>query len=308
MDEVELQCVRLAARQHGVLSRAQASDLRMSRTQLEWRVKSGAWQRLFPGVFRVEGAPSTWRQRLKAASLWAGEGHALSHGTAAALLGFEWFRGTSAVELTTVKNLRAAGVTTHRVGALLPRELVSVEGFRVTSVPRTLLDLAAVLPPDDVRRLADEAMRRKWMNVDRFEQLFERHGGSPGVKLLREFANEYAGGDGPTESALEDRVRELLAAAGLPKPVKQRPVYVGRRLRRLDFHFPGTPVVIEADGYAWHATVDAFERDRQRRNELTLRGLQTLQWTWSALRERPEELLIELATLLGQYTVAKRAA
>ena len=67
-------------------------------------------------------------------------------------------------------------------------------------------------------------------------------------------------------------------------------------------------MVIEADGYAWHATVDAFERDRQRRNELTLRGLQTLQWTWSALRERPEELLIELATLLGQYTVAKRAA
>ena len=151
-------------------------------------------------------------------------------------------------------------------------------------------------------------MRRKWMNVDRFTQLLERHGGSPGAKLLRELAREYAGGDGLTESALEDKVRELLERAGLPKPVRQRVVKAGRGVRRMDFHFPGTPVVIEADGYAWHASVDAFERDRQRRNELTLRGFQILQWTWSALRDRPEELLIELCTLLGQYTVAKRAA
>lgn len=308
MDAVELRCMRVAARQHGTISRAQAIDAGMSEDRVERRVKCGAWQRLFPAVFRVEGAPPSWKQRLKGAALWAGEGHALSHGTAAALHGFDWFKGTDAIELTTVKNLRVPGVSTHHVGALHPRDLASVECFRVTSVPRTLLDLSAVLPANEVRRLADEAMRRKWMNVDRFEQLLERHGGSPGVKLLREFTSEYSGGDGPTESVLEDLVRELLERAGLPKPVKQRAVRVGRGVRRIDFHFPGTPVIIEADGYAWHASVDAFERDRQRRNELTLRGFQILQWTWSALNERPEELLVELCTLLGQYTVAKRAA
>jgi len=280
----------------------------MSSDRLESRTRAGAWQRLFPGVFRVEGAPATWRQKLKAASLWAGEGHALSHATAAALHGFDWFRGTDAIALTTVKNLRAPGVLTHQVSVLQPREVASVECFRVTSVPRTLLDLSATLAPPEVKRLTDEAMRRKWMNVDRFEQLLERHGGSPGVKLLRELVDEYAGGDGPTESALEALVRDLLEQAGLPKPHKQRVVRTRRAVRRIDFHFPGTPVLIEADGFAWHATIDAFERDRQRRNELTLRGFQILQWTWSALRDRPEELLLELCTLLGQYPVAKRAA
>lgn len=308
MDGAELRCLRVAARQHGVVSRAQVLETGVSSDQLGRRRRCGAWQRLFPGVFRVEGAPSTWRQRLKAAALWAGEGHALSHGTAAALHGFDWFRGTEAVELTTVKNLRANGVTTHVVSVLDPREVASVECFRVTSVPRTLLDLAAVLPMNDTRQLCDQAMRRKWMNLDRFEQLLERHGGSPGCKVLRALTHEYAGGDGPTESQLEDLVRTLLEQAGLPKPVKQRTVCAGRRLRRLDFHFPGTKVVIEADGYAWHASVEAFERDRQRRNALTLKGFLILQWTWSALQTRPEELLIELCTLLGQSSVAKRAA
>jgi very-short-patch-repair endonuclease len=308
MDAVELKCLRIAARQHGVLSRRQVVENGMSSDRLESRARARVWQRLFPGVFRVEGTPATWRQKLKAASLWAGEGHALSHATAAALHGFDWFHGTDAVELTTVKNLRAPGALTHQVKMLHPRDVASVECFRVTSVPRTLLDLAATLPPPEVKRLTDEAMRRKWVNVDRFEQLLERHGGSPGAKLLRELTREYAGGDGPTESELEARIRDLLEQAGLPRPHKQHVIRSGRGVRRIDFHFTGTPVVIEADGYAWHASVESFERDRQRSNELTLKGFLLLQWTWSALKSRPEELLIELCTLLGQYTVAKRAA
>ncbi len=75
----------------------------------------------------------------------------------------------------------------------------------------------------------------------------------------------------------------------------------GRRVR-LDFRIPGTRVAIEADGYAHHATLSAFEGDRVRSNALTAAGYRVLHWTWQALRERPEELIDELwATLrLGE--------
>lgn len=70
------------------------------------------------------------------------------------------------------------------------------------------------------------------------------------------------GGDGPTGSELEARVQDLLEAQGFPRAAKQRPVFIGGRLRRLDSLVPGTRIVIEADGYAWHASPAQFEKDR----------------------------------------------
>ncbi len=306
MDGVEVECLRLAGRQHGVLSREQVEACGFSSRRIELRLASGAWRRLFPGVFRVEGAPETWRQKLKAASLWAGEHYALSHGTAAALQGFNEFRGVQLVHLTSLRHLRAKGVTVHQTEFLDRSQLSSLECFRVTNVPRTLLDLSVELPPPDIKSMFDEAMRRRWVTLERMESFLERSSSRPGVMLLRALTNEYAGGDGPTESELESRVLRLITSAGLPRPRKQKVVRAGRRLRRLDFSFEGTPVVIEADGYAWHASLDAFERDRERRNALTLRGYAVLQWTWRGLTERPGELLEELNELLARFT--RRAA
>lgn len=300
MVDVELECVRLAARQHGVVTRQQEQERGLTSRQLEHRVVCGAWVRVYPGVYRVEGSPGTWRQRLMAASLWASRGFALSHRTAAALHGFSDYIGELSVQLTSTRNLRGDPVTAHHVKHLHLRDVVSVECFRVTSMSRTLLDLAATEPADLARRALDEAMRRRWTNHDRLEQLISRNQGSPGVALIRERLHEYRGGDGPAESELEQRVLELIAGNGLPTPTKQRVVRTRGRVRRLDFHFPGTPVVIEADGYAAHATLDAFEDDRMRRNALTLRGFQVLHWTWRAIEDRPHVLVAELTALLNE--------
>ena len=295
--EAELRAMRLAAHQQGVLRRDQALACGVGVWQLRGRVAHQRWVELFPEVYRVEGAPPTWRQRLTAASLWAARGFALSHHTAGRLHGFTRCRG-EAVELTATRDLRFPAATVHRVQTLPVDELALVDGLRATSVTRTLLDLAAVDPERDVRACVDQALSRKWTSLDRLERALARVPHQRGVRFLRRLVDEYSGGEGPTESELEARVLELFEAAGLPRPHTQRRVMAGNRLRRLDFALPGTPLVIEADGYAHHSSPTAFEEDRARNNALTARGYRVLHWTWAAVNERPDQLVAQLCAAM----------
>jgi very-short-patch-repair endonuclease len=187
----------------------------------------------------------------------------------------------------------------HRVEPLPWRDLTSVEGFRLTCATRTLLDLSASQPFETLKRAADDALGRRLTTVDRLAAAVERSRGRRGIRALRELVSAYQGGDGPTESELESLVLEVIEAAGLPRPRCQTPVRAGGRARRLDFLFPVQRVVIEADGYAHHASPESFEQDRRRTNSLTAQGYRVLHWTWRALRERPQELLCELRAALA---------
>lgn len=300
MDGGTVAALRLAARQYGVLRLDQARAAGMSEWQVRRRVACGAWEELFPTVYRVEGAPPTWRQQLKAASLWAEKSFAVSHRSAAALWGFDRYR-EGPVELSVTRHLRTyRPCVVHQVERLTQRDLASIDGLCVTSATRTLLDLAAIEPEAQVRAAVDQALRRKWTTLERLASALGEAGRRRGVAFLKDLVHAYLGGDGPTESELEARVQDLLEAQGFPRAVKQRPVFIGGRLRRLDFLVPGTRVVIEADGYAWHASPAQFEKDRARNNALTAQGYLVLHWTWAALRERPETLVAQLHALLGR--------
>ncbi len=297
MNGSEVECLRVAARQFGVLHRRQALEW-LSRQQLDRRVRSKQWSFVLPQVLRVEGAPRSWHQELKALSLWAGQDYALSHRTAAALHGFRRFpAGPREVTLLRHRELPAP-VVLHWTTRLPPRDLASVQGFRVTSVTRTLVDLAGIVSEADLRATVDEALNRKRTTIDRLAVALVEHASVAGVSALREIVREYQGGDGPCESELEARVFELLDRSGLPRPTRQRSITVAGRLRRLDFLFPDHDVIVEADGYATHASPMAFEKDRQRANSLTSRGFRVLQWTWRSLHDRPGELLRELKAVL----------
>ncbi len=298
---------RLAARQQGVIRRDQALAQGLSVRQIDHRLRTGKWEAVCPGVYRVEGAPKTWHLKLRAVSLWAARDFALSHRTAAALLGFSRY-GEGPVEVTLTRRARPPdGVVVYHTTSLSSRhDVVTVAGHRVTSVARTLLDLAAVEPEQNVRAAADQALSRRWTSLDALEALLEREEGRRGSGLLRALVSDYRGGDGPSESELEARVLELFDDVGLPRPERQRTVSAGGRLRRLDFRVPGTPVIIEADGYAAHASAAAFEKDRERNNALAARGFVVLHWTWAALHERPKELTLELQQTLRRCLPAQR--
>lgn len=290
--------MRLAAQQHGVLRRDQVLQ-HMSADQLQRRLSSHAWVSVLPRVYRVEGAPPCWRQRLRALCLWAGQGFALSHGTAAALHGFRRFPEGD-LEVSVLRNLAAPkGVVVHRVKQLHHRDLVVLDGFRVTNATRTLLDLSGAAPEALVRASVDQALARKWTTLERLSTALLRPESPRGRAFLRTLVHEYQGGDGPCESELEARFFELLDNSGLPRPDRQRRIFVGGRWRRVDFSFAASRVIVEADGYAYHCSPIAFEKDRQRINSLISKGYRVLHWTWKAMEERPAALLAELATVLA---------
>ena len=312
MRDGELECLGLAARQLGVVSRDQALRW-LSPQQVARRVASRAWESFLPRVYRIEGTPRTWLQKLKALSLWAGRGYAFSHETAAGLHCFDRFvEGPLVVSVTrhlSPPQWAWGEVELHRVSSLGSADLETVQGLRTTSATRTLIDLAAVATDDDLRAAVDQALQRKWTSVERLALALEpRRGacGKRGVTSLRGLVRRYQGGDGPSESELEARIFELLLASGLPMPVRQRVIRVAGGVRRIDFLFEDFGVVLEADGYAYHSSAIAFEKDRQRYNSLTARDFKVLQWTWEAIHERADQLMRELAVVLASRFIENR--
>lgn len=298
MVEAEVEGMVAAGELCGLVTRAQALQFLTAR-QIKSRVESGAWVRVFSRVYRVEGAPPTWRQHIQALLLWGGKGAVLSHRTAAALHGIEGFPEGS-LELTSVRQLRAPEqVRLFRVTAMPACDRTKVDELAVTSATRTLIDLAALNDSYTVRAAVDQMLREKKTTVEKLVSAVRRSTHRIGVVDMRHVLREFSGEGGPTESELERRSLELIDAAGLPRPRLQWAMVMGRKQRRLDMFFEAQGVVLEVDGYAWHSGVDSFEDDRMRSNSLTLANLRVLHWTWQALQERPEELIGELSVALN---------
>jgi very-short-patch-repair endonuclease len=295
----EVAVLRVAAAQHGCISRTQARNLGLSDRLISKRAASGRWQRLCPAVFRIEGAPRTWRQRLAALLLWGERGSAISHRSAAALHGLARFR-EGPLELTVTRDVRAPQAhVVHRSTLLSRGDLTAIDDLTVTTIERTLVDLCTAESERDIRASVDEALRRRLTTVRKLRAAVDRSKHHRGIGLLRAIVDELEGGKAPTESELESRVSELLERANLPPAIRQQPLVAGGRVRRLDFHLKGTPVVIECDGYEYHSSPAAFARDRERNNALLARGFKVLHWTWSDVCTKPEALIQQVSEVLG---------
>jgi hypothetical protein len=149
----------LAARQHGVITRAQMRRAGLTEASIRWRVGAGTLELVVNGVYRVAGATRSWEQRLAGACLWGGPGTCASHRAAGALWGFEGF-GPGPVEISTLKQNRARlPFKVHRTRvdpAMVTRKL----GIPVTNAFRTVLDLVNVVDEHRANQLLDEALRK----------------------------------------------------------------------------------------------------------------------------------------------------
>ncbi|MGV3625857.1 MAG: hypothetical protein ACO1OB_33915 [Archangium sp.] len=299
MDKALQGCLSIAQRQEGLVTIEQTTAWKLTRRRPRWLLDTKRWSVVFPGVYRVVGAPETFQQRLRAVNLWLGHGFALSHETAGALHRFPDFFDGPIVATVTRCVRPMEGVKLHRVQVLPAKDIASVAGLRVTSVSRTLLDLAGALHAEPLRACINDALRFKRTTLDRIEATLERSGPRSGIATLREQLDEFRGGRVLTQSELERRVLAVLDDANFPRPDQQTPIFAGGRLRRMDFTFSKQNLVIEADGYAYHSGIDVFEDDRRRNNGLMSRGVRVLHWTWKALHERPEHLVAELSACLS---------
>lgn len=300
--EKERACLALSEAQFGCISIKQALRCGLSRSGIARRLRARFWLDLRPGVYAIRGAPETWHRSLMAATLWAGDDSAISHRSAAKLWGLEGF-AQQPLEMVVMRDLRSCGPREifHRVGDLPRGEVRRVAGIPVTSMERTICDLASVLDIDPLEEALDEALRTERVQLKalnrRLQSMTGR--GHTGIANLRALIKARLKGEGFAESRLESRLFSLLREAGLPLPRKQfRVMERNLILARIDLAYPEIKLSIEADGYRYHSGRQAWQRDIERRTKLTSRGWRILHFSWDDVHQRPEHVAEEVARAL----------
>jgi very-short-patch-repair endonuclease len=175
----------------------------------------------------------------------------------------------------------------------------TISGIPVTTLAHTLVDLAAVIPGDQLAKAITEAERRRSLDVAAIASALERTRTrrGPGHAAMRHALSELdAAGLQLTRSELEDRFRRLIAVRGLPVPRLNATVDGVE----VDALWPPERVIVELDGYAYHHTRRAFERDRRKTNALTLAGFTVLRFTHDDVVRRPERVAGSVAHALGR--------
>ena len=243
------------------------------------------------------GGVRTPRTREMAAVLACGSEAIVSHRSGAALWGL--LRGAgdrTPIEVTVVgvDRGRRPGIRTHRVAALDDDEVDRVDGIPVTSVSRTLLDLAAVAPGRELERALARARRRDLASRDEVRSLLDRHAARRGSRVLRALLEDESR-RAVTRSEAEERFLDLCRRARLPAP----DVNAALAGYEVDFLWRSRRVAVEVDGFAFHSSKEAFERDRVRDASLSARGVMVIRVTWRQVTEEPEALLARLAQALA---------
>lgn len=285
-DSAEVRAVRVGRWQHGHVTRRQLRELGVAARTTQRRITDGVWAAHAGGVIDLGTHANSWEQEVTIALLAAGADHRrawASHLTAGRL--HRLLDVDPPQQLEVIVRLpdrpRSGQTKVHRVRALAPDEVTVVDGFPVTSVARTLLDLAAILPTDRMEPLLWDACRRAPDSAVQLARLVERsphhRGRSAASGLLQGLHPQIAEAASPLE------VYGLLALRdpSLPRPQLQYRVrdHHGRIIKRVDAAWPEARIAIEFDGVAYHGSAGQRARDRLQRERLRAIGWVVLEVT-----------------------------
>jgi Transcriptional regulator, AbiEi antitoxin/Protein of unknown function (DUF559)/AbiEi antitoxin C-terminal domain len=287
----------LARDQHGVVSRRQLRGLALSDDAIDRRVAAGRLHRLHRGVYAVGHTRLTGHGRWMAAVLACGDGAALFGASAAALWGIR--RSDTArihvVVPTDAGRATRPGIRVHRIRTLRPLELTVEDGIRVTTPARTVLDLAASLKTDALRRALDRTEILELTDYPALDAIARAHPGHRGAKRLRTAVATYLAGT-MTRSDLEELFLALCRRHGLPPPVVNGEVCG----LEVDFLFAEQRLIVELDSWRYHKTRHAFDADRARDALHLRRGYRTLRVTDRQLERDQHAVVATLRALLAR--------
>jgi very-short-patch-repair endonuclease len=264
----------IAQEHQGIFAAHHLAELRISKDERAWRLAVGRWIQVHEGVYRVAGAPTSWRGDVLAAC-WAGGTRAVaSHRSAAGLYEIPGGR-EDMVEVTCPRWRRARheGLTVHETTALSDRDVTVLDGIPVTTIERTIFDLAAVCSRFTVELAIDNALRRELTTLDQLGAMLRRVGkrGRKGTKLLRGLLAERDPAYAPTESERELMLLRVLREHGLPEPERQFSIHdeFGNFVARPDLVYRDLKIAMEYDSYQHHVGKHPHVRDNRRRNAMT---------------------------------------
>lgn len=283
-----------AARQYGVFNTSQLRNAGFDKSAVLRRVQSGAWLRMEHGVYAVASAPPKWERRVAAAVLSRPE--AIVTGSSAAYLaGMRGFgRTRPVVYIRSGQNPRSSVARFIQTNLFDEIDAKRIEGFRVTTVPETLLVLAGTLEPSRLESVFDEALLARNLNLKALGVVIDRETGrrTQGLARLRRLADSHApAAPGKDSSYLEAMLETMLGKHDLPRWSREHSFTLGQNAARVDVYFPQWRLVVEVDGRSWHARTSDFENDRHRDNLLATQGIQVLRFTYEMLKTDSDGVL-----------------
>jgi very-short-patch-repair endonuclease len=284
----------LAGRQHGIVKGGQVREAGLSRRQIERRVEAGWLVPKYQGVYAVGHTALTDKSHLIAAVYACGEYALASHRAAAKLWGI--VRGSQPIEVTGPRSREVGrGFILHRSRLIHEEDRALIDNIPVTSLARTLVDLADVLSEERLANAVNEAEMKGLFDLRQVERVLERLPGRKGRHKLGRVLAAYTPVQPFFRSRNERFVHDLCREHGLPTPRVNTWVHS----QEVDFYWPEAGIALEFDGGAVHRTTKAFYDDRERDRALAAKGVHVVRATD---RDNPAALAKELKTILSIRT------
>lgn len=300
--QVDLVILRLAAAQHGAVTREQLLAAGVTARMIALRIRSGLLRPVYPGVYLVAHASAPLAEQ-SAALLACRPDSMLSRRTAAGL----WKLPVDAparIQVTVVGRYRKAprGLEVHRITRLGPDELRYHEGLAITSPSLTILDIAADHTASRLAAVINEARVQRLVTERGLRATLTAHPNRRGSSALRaHLSSEH--GPRITRSEAERRALVVMRKHGIEPD--ESDVEIGPY--RVDFLFRRERLVVEVDGYRYHGTPKRFVDDRRRAAYLAARNLQVFPLTWQDFGARAARAMADLQAALEQRRALLRA-
>jgi very-short-patch-repair endonuclease len=257
-------------------------------------VEAGWLVRRHQGVYAVGHTALTSRSHLIAAVYACGEEALASHRAAGKLWGI--LRGGQPIEVTGPRSRELVkGLVLHRSRCIHEEDRALIDNIPVTSLARTLVDLADVLSEEQLASAVHEAEVKRLFDLKPIERVLERLPGRKGRHKLTRVLSAYRDVQPFTRSRAERLVLDMCKHHGLPQP--RTNTWIDSH--EVDFHWPEAALVLEFDGGAVHRTTKAFYEDRKRDRALAAQGIHVVRATD---RDDPAALGKELKTILSIRT------
>lgn len=294
----------LAGRQHGVVARRQLLDLGIGPRAVGARLERGYLNSIHHGVYAVGHSVLTKHGHWMAAVLACGPGAVLSHQSAASLWGL--LDVSARPEVIRPGRFRARRGIVARFGSVPADERTVREGIPVTTVPRTIVDLAGLGKRRQTQRAMHAVEVKQLTDSLSVPDLLRRYRGRQGVPLLRELLADDVVSRGAPINRFEDRFADLLDEHSVPRPRFNPHLSIEGRHFKPDCLWPRDKLIVELDGASVHRTRRSFESDRERDRVLLAAGYRTMHVTWRQLEQEPDALVVDLCNLLPRTRAASR--
>jgi very-short-patch-repair endonuclease len=284
----------VARGQGGHITRAQLGVAGLARGAIAARVEAGRLIRVHQGVYAVGYLPTNPLDRARGALLAAGPRAALRRRSAASYwqLHRDW---RNPLELVSPLRRRIPGLLISRCETLIKRDIRTIDGIRVTSPARTLLDIAPRTYSKALHRFHNDLRMRRLVDNEQLIDVATRNPRHPGSKLLLSLAGASRGE--PKRSGFE--IDWVSFATEHKLPAYEMNIHVAGE--RIDVLFAPDRLIVELDGWGTHGTKQAFEDDREQDSGiLAATGIPTMRITYDGLHKQPLKQVSRINAILAR--------